>query len=483
MEELFKSHKKLADKDYAHLWEKGLFIFDTNVLLDLYRLPKSARENLFEILTDEKIKNRIWLPFQVALEFNYNKLEVISDQKNKFNSVKTIITNGLSGIETLQSEILTQIQDLQLKKRHSVINPDTSINDKLFEDARKKLNQYLIELKALEDKQPDVTDEDPLKEKIETVFKDKVGAGFNKEELEAIYKEGELRYKEEIPPGYKDRSKTGLHLHQDKKYLRKFGDLLVWKEIIEKAKKDHLEFIVLVISDSKDDWWHKERGKKVGPRYELLNEIYFAANDLKIFYMYDTSQFMKYAQQYLNIKVSAESIQEAKDIIEFNRYNEELALEIKDSISQYKADLLAETELERIVQSLFSNKYSQRTLLGINKETGIGKERVREVLDHLVEHGFAKRKVGFDGKDYWELLENPIRIYSAAYIWSEGSIDITAKIKELVAKGIYQGPVDPSTFGIPDPIYGTVKTLVIHCRIHGQERELSFRDGQTFRIE
>ncbi len=483
MENLFKSHKKLTEKDYPVLWEKGLFIFDTNVLLDLYRLPENARNNLFEILTDKKIKDRIWLPFQVAMEFTYNKLEVISDQKNKFNNVKTIINNGIAGIETLKSEILSQIQDLQLKKRHSVINPDKSINSQLFDEAFKKLNTYLEELNTLEAKQPDVTDEDPLKDKIESIFEDKIGTGFSKEELEAIYKEGELRYKEEIPPGYKDRTKTGIHMYQDKKYIRKFGDLIVWKEIIDKAKKDKLEYIIFVISDSKDDWWQKERGRKIGPRYELLNEIYFAATELKIFCMYDTSQFMKYSQQHLNIKVDENSIQETKDIIEFNRFDEDLAIEIKDSISQYKSGLLAETELERIVQSLFSNKYSLRTLLGINKETGIGKERVKEVLDHLVEHGFAKRKVGFDGKDYWELQQIPIRIYSAAYKWLDGYVDVTAKIKELVSKNIYQGPVDPSTFGIPDPIHGTVKTLVIHCRIHGMERELSFRDGQTFKIE
>lgn len=76
-----------------------------------------------------------------------------------------------------------------------------------------------------------------------------------------------------------------------------------------------------------------------------------------------------------------------------------------------------------------------------------------------------------------------IIIYSATYLWENGQVDITSKIKELVSQGTYQGIVDSSTFGIPDPIYGTVKTLKIHYRIHGQEKDLSARDGLTFKIE
>lgn len=174
-----------------------------------------------------------------------------------------------------------------------------------------------------------------------------------------------------------------------------------------------------------------------------------------------------------------EDLEEGSEEIE----SDNIPTEIKDSISKYKKGVLADTELEKIVQSLFSTQYSFRTMEGIRKDTSLGNERVKEILDHLVEHGFAERKVGFHGKDIWRILKYPIRIYSAAYIWPNGQIDITDPIKGLVARGIYQGTVDPSTFGIPDPIYGTLKTLKIHCRIHGQEKELTFKDGQTFRIE
>jgi hypothetical protein len=180
-----------------------------------------------------------------------------------------------------------------------------------------------------------------------------------------------------------------------------------------------------------------------------------------------------------NVIKKVEDLEESGEEIE----NDLIPTEIKDSISEHKKGLLVDTELERVIQSLFSNKYSFRTINGISKETSVGKERIKEVLDHLVEHGFAERRVGSNGKDLWRILKYPIRIYSAVYKWANGQIDVTHKVKELVSKGIYQGTVDPVTFGISDPAYGKRKNLKIHCRIHGQEKELSFFDGEIFKIE
>lgn len=76
-----------------------------------------------------------------------------------------------------------------------------------------------------------------------------------------------------------------------------------------------------------------------------------------------------------------------------------------------------------------------------------------------------------------------IIIYSATYLWNNGQVDVTGRIKDLVSKGTLHGVVDPATFGIEDPIKGTQKTLKLHYRINGQEKELSKVDGETFRIE
>lgn len=75
-----------------------------------------------------------------------------------------------------------------------------------------------------------------------------------------------------------------------------------------------------------------------------------------------------------------------------------------------------------------------------------------------------------------------ILILSATYEWPSGQEDVTEKLKELVSKGIYTIIVDPSTFGIRDPAQGIVKTLKIHCKINGTEKEFIHKDGERFHI-
>lgn len=67
MKNLFSWRLPLSEANFAELWEKATFVFDTNFLLDFYRVSTSTSEDYFRIL--EYIKDRIWLPYQVADEF------------------------------------------------------------------------------------------------------------------------------------------------------------------------------------------------------------------------------------------------------------------------------------------------------------------------------------------------------------------------------------------------------------------------------
>ena len=48
MKNIFKGYYKLGDKELQPLWEKAQFIFDTNVLLNLYRYQSTTSNELFE---------------------------------------------------------------------------------------------------------------------------------------------------------------------------------------------------------------------------------------------------------------------------------------------------------------------------------------------------------------------------------------------------------------------------------------------------
>ncbi|HSY60340.1 MAG TPA: hypothetical protein VK796_00635, partial [Cytophaga sp.] len=82
-----------------------------------------------------------------------------------------------------------------------------------------------------------------------------------------------------------------------------------------------------------------------------------------------------------------------------------------------------------------------------------------------------------------ERNQTSILILSATYEWPNGQVDVTSQIKELTSKGINTIIVDPSTFGIKDPAHGIVKTLKIHCKINGIEKEFINKDGERFHIK
>ncbi|MBC8881745.1 PIN-like domain-containing protein [Pseudomonas cerasi] len=316
---LLKTHRDLDEEEFDSMWERAIFIFDANVLLDLYRLPKSAKNELLSVLQNPEIKNRIWISFQGLLEFLNNRHDTIGDQKNKFEMVRSKLREAIAGYNGVFSTLTTELAKLKLRQRHSLIDPERFISPENIKGGIHFVNEFLENLNELEEKQSDVHHKDDTKEHVLDLFNGKVGHGFTKEEIRKIYDEGEDRYKNEIPPGYMDKKKTEFYTVLDIEYKCKFGDLLFWHEVIRKAQTEKLEYIILVTGDLKEDWWLEKRGKKLGPRKELLNEIYTKAPELKSFHMYDTSNFLRRVGERSTFNVSESTISETENLLTTDR--------------------------------------------------------------------------------------------------------------------------------------------------------------------
>jgi hypothetical protein len=118
-----------------------------------------------------------------------------------------------------------------------------------------------------------------------------------------IIREGKFRYENEIPPGYKDED--------DKIGFQMYGDLILWFQIIDYAKKNDCP-IIFVTNDIKEDWWHqdKEGEAKETPRHELLYE--FKDKTKQGIWFYTTDQLIFKANQYLKTDISETVIEEIK---------------------------------------------------------------------------------------------------------------------------------------------------------------------------
>lgn len=316
---LLKIYRDSNNLDFEKIWKEAIFIFDTNVLLDLYRLPKSASDDLMKLLAHPAFNSQIWTGLGVIIEFLNNRHDVIAEQKTTFSTVKSIVEKAISSYDEIGLKLIEDIDKLKLKKRHSAIDPDPFISNDALSKNKEFLKGFIDQLDGLSAKQADVNDVDPVKDFVFKVFDKKIGSGLQKEEVVQICKDGAQRFDSELPPGYMDKKKTGSYRFLDIEYPCKYGDLVLWKEIIKHAKDKNAKFLVLITGDVKEDWWLRKRGKTIGPRPELLNEIYMEVPDLEAFHMYDTSSFLRYAKEYLNIEIKESSITEAGDLVRLNQ--------------------------------------------------------------------------------------------------------------------------------------------------------------------
>ena len=250
-----------SPSEKENLWDKCIFVFDANVLLNLYRYTSNTRDALLAAFDD--LKDRIWLPHQVVFEFAKNRFEVIFETVEKYKK-----------LETLEHDFLTQYKtELRIKDAdQSIVQLQQSIESWISEQKRKNL----LVTNASDDK---------ILEKLLTIFSGKVGSAFSKEEMEKVSKEGKERYEKQIPPGFCDSKKE-----KDTSENNAYGDLVVWKQILDYSSSGHYD-IIFVTHDQKKDWWLISKGRTVGPRIELRKE--FAQVTNQSFYMYSMENFIE----------------------------------------------------------------------------------------------------------------------------------------------------------------------------------------------
>jgi len=272
-------------------WSNGIFAFDANTLLNLYRYTDSTRTDFLSAL--KTIKEKLFLPYQAAFEYQNNRIDVIEGVENSYEDLYNLFPDNFE--KNLSGPI-------NKYKKHPSILIDKII--KIHSDFLENINKELAKQKT---KHPDFKTKDEVLAELTDLFDSSVGEDFSKEDLMKIYKEGENRYSSEIPPGYKD-----LATKQKKGQRHIYGDLIIWKELINytKNKKQPLVFIT---DDRKEDWWTIQKGKTIRPREELIKE-FFDFTGIRIL-IYNADHFLSFAKEKgLLPRLKLETIEEVKNI-------------------------------------------------------------------------------------------------------------------------------------------------------------------------
>ena len=336
MKEKLKEFIPLTEAQRKNIWENGVFVLDANVLLNMCRYSKKSCDELIEIIKTHK--DSLWLPYQVGMEFLNNRLGVIEGVKSGFNR----LLESISKTEAILEE------GLKLKEFKS----DTAHNiEKLRDDIKRFRKNEESKIKIWK-KEYDDSDKDAIFQEILVLYDGKVGDDYEEAKLEEIYKEGEKRYNENVPPGYDD-----LKTKKEKGNRYLYGDLIWWKQAIDYAR-DNKSDLVIVTDDKKDDWWYKVSGKIVSPRVELIREFSKETNG-RSFLMYQTHQFMEMAKTYDGAKVSDSSIKEAEETgtLDYNQLMELYHIDPKPASPFLRSKYLAGKIGDPLDNSIFASSY------------------------------------------------------------------------------------------------------------------------------
>lgn len=305
-----------SDEKEKTMWTNAIFIFDSSALLDVYFLPNTARAKIYSDVF-ERLPDRLWIPSHVNYEYLKNREKIIEKPiPEKYNPLKKKVKEFKT---KAKSDFLKRIEEISRETKKDDKHPH--IEQTGIEEFKKNIEQFLEQVKRFENtivsqiesaekEVISVKDSDDLLQALEKSFK--VGREYSFEEIIEITKEGKHRYEFKIPPGYGD------FYNKEKKGTQIFGDLIIWKQILEYSKEVGKPIILITNDIKKDEDWcyldgNATEDRIYSPREELIKEIYDYSN--VDFWMYNLPQFLYNANKYLESNIMEEVIQNFSQLL------------------------------------------------------------------------------------------------------------------------------------------------------------------------
>lgn len=296
--EYFVSSKEYQDE----LWKDPILVFDANVLLDLYRFPSNTTQEFLDLL--KVLQNRIWMPYNIGLEFLRNRKSAIQDSIANYDRQKKFLERYKFKKEMLNNtqqngNIRPKTAVFDANKLAEVLGPIITEQIQIVEEEAKKFKQILKT--------------DHILESIQSIFEGKIQENpYTAEYIEKIKTLGEKRYANNVPPGYSDIHKEEIEIFPDFIIDKKFGDLLNWIAIVDKAVDSNKD-VIFISNDEKPDWMEGDKENTKTPRKELLREFIAKTNGRK-FFIYNTDNFLKLAKIYFKVSVSKNNMEVIQEL-------------------------------------------------------------------------------------------------------------------------------------------------------------------------
>ena len=146
MKKTFREYHQYTTQEFKALWEKCLFVFDANTLLNMYRYSRKTVDIYFKVLTKLKENKQLWIPYRVGYEFYENRINVISEYEKSYDAILGVLENAKREIETKYKNH----PFLDLKKINLKVNEGLSSTEALIKEAKGKHPNWLENDEVLE---------------------------------------------------------------------------------------------------------------------------------------------------------------------------------------------------------------------------------------------------------------------------------------------------------------------------------------------
>lgn len=254
--------------DVIKLIETGyIIVLDTNVLLNVYRYSPQFSDFALNVL--KTVKDSVLLPQTVLLEYNKHRMQAFATMKNRITNASENAMQVVENASKKLSGMCDQLDSLQIPEIDLLRNKV----DEVITDLKTEVQDFFDERCGLGLTAHSWGNTDLLNSLVEEIVSNgQVMMPVTQEDIYFWCEEGQKRYREETPPGFMDaKNKDGV---------RKYSDLILWKEILRFAKSENKD-VIFVTDDVKRDWWERKPDNERVFHQKLITEFNRTGHHLK----------------------------------------------------------------------------------------------------------------------------------------------------------------------------------------------------------
>ncbi|WP_433261487.1 PIN-like domain-containing protein [Actinosynnema sp. CS-041913] len=282
----FGAYQTASKDDYHRVLASGLVVLDTSCLLSLYLYTPQTRRDF--IGTFSAIGPNLWIPHEAMQEFWENREHIVEEA--------TKLSQRTS--DSLRSLEIKMLMEMQTWGRRVSLSTDQLDSlENILSRAVEEVQQKILSTGTRNDlSEARDTTRDPVLRELMGALEKNVGPPLSQSELENAIQEGQRRLANKIPPGYMDRNKADRSAS---------GDYIKWEQTLREAELRSRD-VLLITADAKEDWWRRSRGRLLGPRPELFEEL--AERTGKKLFMARPDTFLRLASNLFSLPVTFASV-------------------------------------------------------------------------------------------------------------------------------------------------------------------------------